>query len=77
MLVPVGGLEPPHPKATDFESVVSTNSTTLALKKVRRILYEINLLSTLTSPFFDYVSGISLWSYLFRWKFAKMLGHFF
>jgi hypothetical protein len=47
------------------------------LKKVRRILYEINLLSTLTSPFFDYVSGISLWSYLFRWKFAKMLGHFF
>ena len=38
MLVPVGGLEPPHPKATDFESVVSTNSTILALKKVRRIL---------------------------------------
>ncbi len=33
MLVPVGGLEPPHPKATDFESVVSTNSTTLALKR--------------------------------------------
>jgi hypothetical protein len=39
MLVPVGGLEPPHPKATDFESVVSTNSTILALKKVKRILY--------------------------------------
>ena len=40
MLVPVGGLEPPRLSATDFESVVSTNSTTLALKKVRRILGE-------------------------------------
>ena len=29
-LVPVGGLEPPRLSATDFESVVSTNSTTLA-----------------------------------------------
>jgi hypothetical protein len=25
-MVPVGGLEPPRPKATDFESVMSTNS---------------------------------------------------
>ncbi len=23
-MVPAGGFEPPHPKATDFESVVST-----------------------------------------------------
>lgn len=30
-LVPVGGLEPPHPKAGDFESPMSTNSITLAL----------------------------------------------
>ena len=30
-MVPVGGLEPPRPKATDFESVVYTNFTTLAL----------------------------------------------
>gem|GEM_PF-1536830 len=30
-LVPVGGLEPPRPKATDFESVVYTNFTTPAL----------------------------------------------
>ena len=30
-LVPVDGLEPSHPKAGDFESPVSTNSTTLAL----------------------------------------------
>ena len=29
-LVPVGGLEPPHPKILDFESNVSTNSTTPA-----------------------------------------------
>lgn len=29
-MVPVGGLEPPRPKATDFESVMSTNSITLA-----------------------------------------------
>ena len=29
-LVPVGGLEPPHPKAGDFESPMSTNSITLA-----------------------------------------------
>ncbi len=27
----MGGLEPPRPKATDFESVMSTNSITLAL----------------------------------------------
>ncbi len=46
MLVPVGGLEPPHPKATDFESVVSTNSTTLALKKVRGILGYLEYKST-------------------------------
>lgn len=30
-LVPVGGLEPPRPKATDFESVVYTNFTIPAL----------------------------------------------
>jgi hypothetical protein len=30
-MVPVDGLEPSHPKAGDFESPVSTNSTTLAL----------------------------------------------
>lgn len=30
-MVPVGGLEPPRPKATDFESVVYTNFTTPAL----------------------------------------------
>ena len=47
MLVPVGGLEPPRLSATDFESVVSTNSTTLALKKVRRILGFFHILSTL------------------------------
>jgi hypothetical protein len=29
-MVPVDGLEPSHPKAGDFESPVSTNSTTLA-----------------------------------------------
>ncbi len=29
-LVPEDGLEPSRPKATDFESVVSTNSTTPA-----------------------------------------------
>ncbi len=29
-MVPVAGLEPAHLAATDFESVVSTNSTTLA-----------------------------------------------
>ncbi len=27
-MVAVGGLEPPRPKATDFESVVYTNFTT-------------------------------------------------
>jgi hypothetical protein len=31
-VVPVGGLEPPLPKKPDFESSVSTNSTTLALQ---------------------------------------------
>ena len=31
LMVPVAGLEPAHIAATDFESVVSTNSTTLAL----------------------------------------------
>ena len=31
-MVPVGGLEPPLPKKPDFESSVSTNSTTLALQ---------------------------------------------
>ena len=31
LVVPVGGLEPPRPKATDFESVVYTNFTTPAL----------------------------------------------
>ncbi len=30
-MVPVGGLEPPRPKASDFESLMSTNSITLAL----------------------------------------------
>lgn len=30
-MVPVGGLEPPRPKATDFESVVYTNFTIPAL----------------------------------------------
>ena len=30
LMVPVGGLEPPRPKATDFESVMSTNSITPA-----------------------------------------------
>lgn len=30
IMVPVGGLEPPRPKATDFESVVYTNFTTPA-----------------------------------------------
>ena len=30
-MVPVAGLEPAHISATDFESVVSTNSTILAL----------------------------------------------
>ena len=39
MLVPVGGLEPPHLSATDFESVVSTNSTILALKQWLRIIW--------------------------------------
>ncbi len=29
-LVPPGGLEPPRPKASDFESDVSTNFTTVA-----------------------------------------------
>ena len=29
-MVPEDGLEPSRPKATDFESVVSTNSTTPA-----------------------------------------------
>lgn len=29
-MVPVGGLEPPLPKETDFESVMSTNSITPA-----------------------------------------------
>lgn len=29
MFVAVNGLEPLHPKAVDFESTVSTNSTTL------------------------------------------------
>ncbi len=29
-MVPVGGLEPPRIAATDFESVMSTNSITLA-----------------------------------------------
>ena len=33
-MVPVGGLEPPRPKATDFESVMSTNSITLAFDMV-------------------------------------------
>jgi hypothetical protein len=32
-MVPVGGLEPPHPKAGDFESPMSTNSIILALLK--------------------------------------------
>ncbi len=31
-MVPVGGLEPPRPKARDFESLMSTNSITLALQ---------------------------------------------
>ncbi len=31
----MGGLEPPRPKATDFESVVYTNFTTLALLYLR------------------------------------------
>ena len=30
-MVPVGGLQPPRPKATDFESVVYTNFTIPAL----------------------------------------------
>ena len=29
--IPTAGLEPAHPKAVDFESTVSTNSTTSAL----------------------------------------------
>ncbi len=33
-MVPVGGLEPPHPKAGDFESPMSTNSITLAFDMV-------------------------------------------
>lgn len=37
-MVPVGGLEPPRIAATDFESVVSTNSTTLAWKLWLRII---------------------------------------
>ncbi len=32
IMVPVGGLEPPRPKATDFESVVYTNFTTPAFQ---------------------------------------------
>ena len=32
-MVPLAGLEPARPKATDFESVVSTNSTTGAKQK--------------------------------------------
>ena len=30
-MVPKGGLEPPRPKASDFESLMSTNSITSAL----------------------------------------------
>ena len=52
MLVPVGGLEPPHPKATDFESVVSTNSTILAFKKVMHILWPFENKSTLNNHVF-------------------------
>jgi hypothetical protein len=36
-MVPVGGLEPPRIAATDFESVVSTNSTTPALKSASNV----------------------------------------
>ncbi len=31
MMVPQEGLEPPHPKITDFESAASTNSATEAM----------------------------------------------
>jgi hypothetical protein len=37
IMVPVGGLEPPRIAATDFESVVSTNSTTPALNCVSNV----------------------------------------
>ncbi len=36
-MVPAGGLEPPRPKAGDFESPLSTNSNTLASFKSRSI----------------------------------------
>ena len=36
-MVPVGGLEPPRREATDFESVMSTNSITLARRRWRII----------------------------------------
>gem|GEM_PF-6337692 len=37
MLVPVAGLEPARREATDFESVMSTNSITLAARRGRII----------------------------------------
>jgi hypothetical protein len=36
-MVPVGGLEPPHLSAGDFESPMSTNSIILALLKSTNI----------------------------------------
>ena len=46
-MVPEAGLEPARPKATDFESVVSTNSTTPATRAQQSLvdcgkLYEKN-----------------------------------
>ena len=40
-MVPVGGLEPPRPKATDFESVVYTNFTTPASRTSRPLMFGI------------------------------------
>ena len=50
-MVPVGGLEPPRLSATDFESVVSTNSTTLAWKLWLRIIWIFEEASSLLSDF--------------------------
>ncbi len=37
-MVPVGGLEPPRSKATDFESVVYTNFTIPAFYAIQRLV---------------------------------------
>lgn len=37
-MVPLDGLEPSLPKKMDFESIVSTNSTTAALSSISKTL---------------------------------------